>query len=194
MYISLGASCAVSNYLKRSDNHNTLPFDWARINIKQLILVLTNDFKSYNNIKIHKYSENHKSYILKNNYNIQFAHEVLNKYNLDEFKNKLNQRILKFNEILNNRNDEIKFIRFEFSPYRDGYFNEFYKLLNIINNKKKNNCKIYIKLILHKSYKDKDYFNNTKNKLNKVHIETQFFDEFSNDWKYPNINWCDLLK
>ena len=77
---------------------------------------------------------------------------------------------------------------------RISYFNEFCKLLNIINNKKKKNCKIYIKLILHKSYKDKDYFNYTKNKLNKVHIETQFFDEFSNDWKYPNINWCDLLK
>ena len=196
MYISLGASCAVSNYLKKFTHNQTLPFDWTKINIKQLNLVLKNDFKDYNSVKIYKYSTNHDSLILKNDYNVQFAHEIMNKYQLDEFKNKLNNRILKFNQILKESCDEIKFIRFEFSPYKKNYFNDFVKLLNTINNSKIESCNIIIKLILHHSYRDKmDFYNNdTKIKLNKYRIETYFFDEFSDDWKYPNINWYSILK
>ena len=123
-------------------------------------------------------------------------HEIMNKYQLDEFKNKLNNRILKFNQILKESCDEIKFIRFEFSPYKKNYFNDFVKLLNTINNSKIESCNIIIKLILHHSYRDKmDFYNNdTKIKLNKYRIETYFFDEFSDDWKYPNINWYSILK
>ena len=40
-----------------------------------------------------------------------------------------------------------------------------------------------------------DFYNNdTKIKLNKYRIETYFFDEFSDDWKYPNVNWYSILK
>ena len=56
MYVSLGASCAVSNYFKTFTKQQTLPFDWTKINIKQLNLVLKNDFKDYNSIKIYKSS------------------------------------------------------------------------------------------------------------------------------------------
>lgn len=196
MYVSLGASCAVSNYLKKFTHNQTLPFDWTKINIKQLNLVLKNDFKDYDNLEIYKYSNNHESYILKNGYNIQFAHEILNKYQLEEFKIKLKNRIVKFNKILRENTEEIKFIRFEFSPYKKNYFNEFIKLLNIIDDNKQKNCNIIFKLILHTSYKEKMelYNNETKIKLNKYRIETYFFDDYSDDWKYPNINWYSILK
>jgi|TARA_B100000497_G_scaffold123701_1_gene156816 hypothetical protein len=196
MYVSLGASCAVSNYLKTFTKQQTLPFDWTRINITQLNLVLSSNFKEYSDIRVIKYSKNHESYVLKNNYNIQFAHEILNKYELNEFKIKLEKRIIKFYEILNNSVDELNFIRFEFSPYKKGYFNEFIKLLNIIHENKNENCNVNIKLILHKSYEDKlnFYDNEVKIKLNKFRIETYFYNDFSSDWKYPNINWHGILK
>ena len=196
MYISLGGNCAISYHLRKNKNHYRLPFDWSKINLKQLKLVLNNNFKNYADIKIHKYSENHDSYILKNDYNIQFAHEVQNKYTLEEFNKKLIKRINRFNHILENTHDEIKFVRFETSPYKDGYFAEFIELLNIIHEKKLKSCNIHFKLILHISYYDKlDFYNNKiKIKLNKFRIETYFYNEFSEDWKYPKIQWYTILK
>ena len=196
MYISLGGTCAVSNQIKNQKHHKTLPFDWTKITLGQLKLVLKNDFKNYTDIIIHKYSDNHNSYILKNNYNIRFAHEVEKKYTLNEFKKKLENRILKFNKILSETKDEIKFIRFETAPYKQNYFTEFIELLNIIHKKKKKSCNIHIKLILHKSYYDKlDFFHNKiKINLNLYTIKTYFYDDFSQDWKYPNINWYGILK
>ncbi len=195
MYISLGASCAVSNYLKTFTKQETLPFDWTKITITQLNFVLSNSFKEYSNIRIVKYSKNHKSYVLKNNYNIQFAHEILNKYELNEFKIKLDKRIIKFYEILNTKN-ELNFIRFELSPYKKGYFNKFIKLLNIIDKNKNESCNVNIKLILHKSFQNAMnlYNNEVKIKLKKFKIETYFYDNFSSDWKYQNINWYSILK
>ena len=93
MYVSLGALCCIKLFKKFTHNQ-TLPFDWTKINIKQLNLVLKNDFKDYDNLEIYKYGNNHESYILKNDYNIQFAHEILNKYQLEEFKIKLKNRIV----------------------------------------------------------------------------------------------------
>ena len=57
MYISLGGSCAVSNIIRKQDNHKTLPFDWTKITLKQLKDVLKNNFKDYSNIEIFKYSD-----------------------------------------------------------------------------------------------------------------------------------------
>lgn len=195
MYISLGGSCAISNIIRKQDNHQTLPFDWTKITLKQLKDVLKNNFKDYSNIEIFKYSDNHDSYILKNNYNIQFAHEVQNKYSLDEFKQKLDNRITKFNKILSETEDEIKFIRFETSPYKNNYFAEFIELLNIIHEKKNKKCNINIKLILHKSYDNKiDFFHNKiKIHLNLYTIKIYYYNDFSEDWKYPNINWNSLF-
>jgi len=38
------------------------------------------------------------------------------------------------------------------------------------------------------------YDNEVKIKLNKFRIETYFYNDFSSDWKYPNINWHGILK
>ena len=43
-YISLGGTCAISNNIKRKDNHITLVFDWCNISISQLNLVISNNF------------------------------------------------------------------------------------------------------------------------------------------------------
>ena len=67
---------------------------------------------------------------------------------------------------------------------------------DIIHENKNENCNVNIKLILHKSYEDtlNFYDNEVKIKLNKFRIETYFYNDFSSDWKYPNINWHGILK
>jgi hypothetical protein len=113
--ISLGSSCAVANYLKeRNIRHNSYPFDWCKININQLNKVLAMRFHNFHDIKIVKYSDNHPylenysiennsiennsigSFVLKNDYNIIFAHEIINKYDIDNFKERLLERINRF--------------------------------------------------------------------------------------------------
>ena len=194
MIISLGGSCAVSHQIRKQKNNYTLPFDWTRISLKQLTLTLQNNFKNYSNVIIHKYSENHKSYILKNYYNVQFSHEVKKKYTISEFNKKLNNRIKKFNKILEDTNDEINFVRFETSPYYANYFSDFIELLNIIHIIKNKNCNINIKLILHKSYLNKLDFCNNKIKINLNNIKIYYYDDFNINWKYPNIKWTEILK
>lgn len=113
--ISLGSNCAVANYLKEHNmRQNSYPFDWCKININQLNQVLTNHFDNFHNISIIKYSENHPlledyhqeeyfqennslgSLVLKNDYNVKFAHEIIDKYNIDDFKERLLERINRF--------------------------------------------------------------------------------------------------
>jgi len=128
-YISLGSTCAVANYLKKYD-HIRYPFDWCNINIKQLNRVLENDFDNFNDVQYYKLSNNHKhletdneSIIVKNKYNITFAHEIANKYEIDEFKTKLEKRINQFKTT-----KKPYFIRFEYGNCKSYYNEEFYKL------------------------------------------------------------------
>jgi ribosomal protein L33 len=115
--ISLGSTCAVSNYLKEKNlRKESYPFDWCRININQLNKVLANNFNNYNDLSIKKYcekfpyneNENLGSLVLENNYNIKFAHEVLDKYSVEDFKERLVERIKRF-KLLKNPT----FIRYE---------------------------------------------------------------------------------
>ena len=84
IFISLGGNCSVAYHLNDfALRDEAYPFDWCDIKINQLIKVLDDNFKDYNNLKIKKLSENHlnekekSTYILNNDYNIKFAHEVL---------------------------------------------------------------------------------------------------------------------
>jgi hypothetical protein len=114
--ISLGSTCSVANYLKENNmRDSSYPFDWCKININQLNKVLAMKFHNYHEISIVKYSENHPhleykmgSLILKNDYNITFAHEIIDRYNINDFKEKLLERINRFTLL-----DNPIFIRYE---------------------------------------------------------------------------------
>ena len=143
-YISLGSTCAVANYLSFIKKRQiSYPFDWCKINIKQLNNCLENDFKDFINLEIIKYSNYHNSleninnktstngsYILKNSIGITFAHEITQKYKLPEFKEKLTYRITRFNNL-----NKPHFIRYEEHKYKKYYETELHKLIKILDNK-----------------------------------------------------------
>jgi hypothetical protein len=190
--ISLGSNCSVAYQLKQHNyRFNSYPFDWCNIKINQLINVLKNNFVNYENIKINKLSENHPaflnnnsnnpvsnnpkpSYILTNDYNIKFAHEVISNNYLDceEFKNKLIRRINKFKNLIHNRHNPI-FIRIELNNFnKDSY----YLLLNELDKYFDN-----YKLIL--------ISNNNINHKNIINYKLYNFE----DWKYNNLNWKNIF-
>jgi hypothetical protein len=127
-FISLGSNCSVAYQLNKYDyRYEAYPFDFAKTGLNKLISVLETDFKDYTNIEIIKKSVNHKyidkniitdmaSYIVKNYYGIQFAHEIMEK-DIDEFKIKLLRRIERFKKLKNPT-----FIRIETQKFkRDNY-------------------------------------------------------------------------
>lgn len=176
-FISLGSTCAVSYNIKKILQQETYPFDWCKIKLNQLENILSQDFKDFENIEIYKFSENHLyndktgSYILRNKYNVTFAHEVLEKYELNEFKKRLIRRIKLFKKLENPI-----FIRFEINDKKydystllellSSYFSD-YRLIIISKNEPLNNND---KIIYHK------------------------LNNFSDNWKYENINWKNILK
>lgn len=186
-YISLGESCAVAYNLDKFKKRTlAYPFDWSKIKLKDLNKVLENDFKDYDKIEIVKLSDNHKdlkdftqpTYIIKNPYNITMAHEILTINNLDEFKIKLQRRIKRFKDTLKNK---IKFIRLEISPFRESYNQELDKLVHNLNKI----CLDYeLTIICHVSYQDK---------ITNKNIKIEYFDKFSEDWRYLNIDWQKLI-
>ena len=114
--VSLGGTCAVAWNLKRLKiKKQSYPFDWCKMSIPQLNNVLENDFKDFTEVYIKKFSENHHyinstdtsstlpygSFILKNRYNITFAHEVIESKSLLEFKETLKRRIIRFKQLRN---------------------------------------------------------------------------------------------
>jgi len=67
VYISLGCSCATAYQLNKLEvRKKSYPFDWCKVSIKQLNLILENNFKYFNKVNIKKWSENHSSYLLEN--------------------------------------------------------------------------------------------------------------------------------
>lgn len=179
--ISLGGNCSVAYQLKRYKSSETYPFDWCSITIKELCQVLDNIFEDFHKIWIKKFSENHiklssneGTFILKNKYNITFAHEVINKNTIDEFSELLFKRVQRFKKVKNPT-----FIRIE------------------INNLSNLKMKLYLHLIdtLEK------YFENFKliviskfpppfhSKIHHIKL-----DDFSSNWKYSNVNWEKIFK
>jgi len=199
-YISLGESCAVAYNLDRLKKRVlAFPFDWSKIKLKDLNKVLSNDFKDYDKVEIVKLSENHRdleefkqpTYIIKNPYNITMAHEVVSvnitetgeipeiiETKLEEFKIKLQRRIERFRDTLKNK---IKFIRLEISPFKQTYIQELDKLVSILDKL----CPDYeLTIICHISYQDK---------ITNKKIKIEYFDKFSEDWRYLNIDWQKLI-
>ena len=172
--VSLGGNCSVAYQLNKLQlRYSSYPFDWCRIKINKLIQVLNNNFAFYENIVFKKKSLNHENNIIvKNNYNIEFAHEIVHKYEINEFKLTLLKRIERFRQL----NNPI-FIRLECE--------------NLGNNK----------MILYQKLEDllKLYFNNfkiiliSKNKYESQYTTWYKLPKFSEDWKYDYLDWKDII-
>lgn len=183
-YISLGGNCSIAYHLKLRGKTTRYPFDWCNITINQLNNVLENSFENFLNLKFHKLSKNHenfqnlenKSYILKNDYNIKFAHEISHKYNLKDFQLVLQKRINKFLNVT-----EPVFIRLEINNISQNYFEKQYKKL--IQN-------------LFKYFKNFKLIIISKNNsfTFKKNISFIKLDKFSEDWKYTSINWNKIIE
>lgn len=174
-YISLGGNCSVTYQLKNLGlKYESYPFDWSKITINQLISVLENNFTNYDSsIKIHKLSNLHNNtYLLKNNYNVTFAHEVTDENQLNEFKEKIKRRITRFYNLEN-----VVFIRIELTKI------SIEKIINLYNVLEKfvRNYKLIV--IVHKQYK----FN-----INVPNIYILYFDNFSDDWQMNHFDWQQI--
>jgi len=180
--ISLGSNCSVTYQLNKYNlRQQSFPFDWSKITIKQLNKVLESKFKDYENVFIKKFSENHdSSYILSNKYNITFAHEIFNKYNIDEFNQVLLRRINNFIA----QYGAIKFVRIELQSITESYLDELNKLIILLD-------KYFddYKIILLVDYVSKiNYEIHPKIIIKKVVNIDNFID-----WKMDYINWYDIF-
>lgn len=127
-YVPLGYNCSLAYFLKNNNlRFNSYPFDWCQIKIKNIIECFKNNFASFTNFKISKFSENHQnfinssntngSYILSNIYSNKITHEINNINELNNIIDKYNNRIYKllhvnnpcFIIVINNKKD-IKYI------------------------------------------------------------------------------------
>ena len=185
MFVSLGSNCCISYQLKKYNlRYESYPFDWCLITFNQLINVLENNFDNYVLFSLIKNSDNHENFdlltksslLIKNYYNIKFAHELNNdsENELDIFKETVERRIERFKNLNN-----ITFIRIELKRINN------YNIDLLINSLNKYIKKYNLILILYKETKiDINKYNN---------INVYYYDNFSNDWMMNNINWNSIL-
>jgi len=186
-YISLGSNCSIAYQLKKRElKDNYYPFDWCKISILQLIKVLNNNFDEYfESLQIKKISQKHPSLfvdyslILKNNYNIEFAHDIINEAELNKFKNKIKTRIDNFTSI--SITDKIVFIRIELKPIRPIYKEYIIKLVELLNRYSTN---YILKLIINTNVDFTDL---------PVNVQIYKFNKFENDWQMNNIDWDGII-
>lgn len=177
MIVSLGSTCCIAHQLKKLEYKTGYPFDYCNISINKLISVLRNNFDFYTNLNVLKLSDKHKtkdeksSLILKNEYNIKFAHEILYKYELEDFKLKLGYRIEKFKSLENPI-----FIRYECSIVKN--IEEKYNKLKKELDKYFTRYKLII--ICHKD--------------NKNSMESYYYDNFIEDWKRDDLDWKKIIE
>ena len=178
-FISLGSNCSVAWNLKKYNLRQiSFPFDWTNCKINELNDVLKNDFKDFNKLEIKKYSDLHPyfssndnqgTFILKNKYNITFAHEVLLEYEINTFSNKLANRINKFKNMKNPT-----FIRLEQVSVKREKYIELVELL-------KRYFDIFELILVSRE-------NPQIKEINHINLNVNFID-----WKYEHFNWNDLF-
>jgi hypothetical protein len=177
MFISLGSNCCVTYQLNKYNKRNiSFPFDWTKIKINQLINILENDFEKYTEL-IPKYiSEKYDdSYLITNKYKITFAHELFDKYKIEDFQDKLLNRIENFKKYKDN--NDITYIRIELSPLKESYQIKLDKLMELLKDAK------LILIISSKSYIPKLSSN----------IILYTFSDFNDDWQRNDIDWFNIL-
>lgn len=202
LFISLGNTCAIAYQLKLTGLRTlAFPFDWCKISINQINQVLNNNFHKFNELKVVKYSTNHKllplsinnhtiinndgSYILKNSYNILFAHELykINNYHIDNLKNIIDNRIKNF---INAKNENIYFIIHKSNL-------DLVSLHQLINNLKKYFTNFKIIYITNKQSINSDLKSQLTNYQSIKLITIDYNIINWEDWKLTDINWFDLF-
>ena len=106
IHIPLGGDCSVAYQLRQhSIRTASWPFDWCRSSITQLISCLEDDFLQFCNFAIGASSSAHPemdedgnllsggSFIVKNGYGMQLAHELTEPSKLEFYKNRITDRI-----------------------------------------------------------------------------------------------------
>ena len=212
-FIPLGGNCSVSYNLNKLKLRSvSYPFDWSSINLSNLVNVITNDFHKFDEIELVKYSENHNSYIVKNNY-CKFAHEVLYspdnkphnensladilyrniqlKLSFEIFKKKLQKRIFLFKQILDNKDEFKIFVRLETFNYKNNeiYTNYILDLINYLEFNKK----LKFKFILISKINPLSFSNSIllKNRLIWKNFNNYF--QIFTDWRFTHKFWKDIL-
>ena len=197
MYISLGGNCSITYQLNKFNLRNkAFPLDWAKIKINQLINVLENNFENYTeSLQIKGFSDSHQSYIITNDYSIQFAHELINIDELgelkalDDFKDKIKRRITRFQNLSNNYGDKITFIRIELDVPKSNYIDNIIKLVKLIKNYYSN---FILKILIETNSYNTIINNPIFEKLE--YVEIIKFDSYSEDWKMDHINWSSVFE
>lgn len=201
-YISLGSNCCITYQLSKLGIRKcAYPFDWSKITLNQLITILTDDFNDYSKSlefvsisNIHPIIEceikdeikaeaepynliSSSSLILTNKYKIKFAHELGEKYQVKEFKNKMEGRINRFRDLGDNN---VCFVRIELSPLNQSWYSNIIKLHTLLSNYSSN-----FKLILIICSKLEFEF--------PPNIKIYRFDNFDSDWKMDMIDWNNIF-
>lgn len=195
-YISLGSNCSITHQLSKLGLRKcAYPFDWTKITLGQLISILVEDFNDYSKSlefvsisHIHPIIEpetdtnsndliSSSSLILTNKYKIKFAHELKAKYQLDEFKNRLEERVNRFRDL---GDKDICFVRIELSPLNQSWYSNIMKLYSLLCRYSSN-----FKLILIICSKLQFQF--------PPNIEIYRFDKFDPDWKMDTIDWNTIF-
>lgn len=203
-YISLGSNCSITYQLaKLGLRTNTYPFDWCKITLQQLIQILEENFNDYvESLKFVSISNLHpifefnlklgndlnqelniyeiqstNSLILTNKYNIRYAHELGEKYQLEEFKNKLEKRVKRFREL---EDKNVCFVRIELSPLNQSWYSNIIKLHNLLCTYSSN-----FKLILIICSLQQFQF--------PPNVKIYRFDKFDPDWKMDILDWNNFF-
>lgn len=209
-YISLGSNCSITYQLaKLGLRTNTYPFDWCKITLHQLIQILEENFNDYvESLKFVSISNLHpifefdlklmlgyelrqelnmyeiqstSSLILTNKYKIRYAHEIGEKYQLEEFKNKIKERINRFRKLNElEMEKKINFIRIELSPLNQSWYLNIMKLYSLLCGYSSN-----FKLILIICSQIEFQF--------PPNVKIHKFDKFNPDWKMDLIDWNNIL-
>lgn len=196
-YISLGSNCSVTYQLNKLGlRKHAYPFDWGKVSLSQLIDVLSSDFIDFaESIEFKKKSDlyplinsicednypNSKSnsVVVSNKYGIIFAHELASKYQIEDFKSKIQMRIDRFKNLTSNP-DKIKFVRIELNPLKSSWISQINQLTSLLD---KIVCSYELILII----------NSTIQHNFAPNVKIHRFDKFSPDWKMEELDWVNIF-
>ena len=195
MFLSLGGNCAITYQLnKHKLRDKAYPFDWCKIDIKDLIKVLKNNFKDYADVDIYCVSKKYKKFDNNNNILASESTLFINKYCLfaheidykNIFSESLERRIERFKKLsFHSLNNIPIFIRLELKRPTYDYMNQ---LINLCRELNKYFDKFILKLIIHKSFQQ--YYENYCEQYCIVYnVRIYYFNEFSDDWKFDFFDW-----
>jgi hypothetical protein len=180
-FVSLGSNCSVAYQLKKHGKRiEAYPFDFCILSINKLIEVLLESFKDFSNIEVHKLSKNHKmldsdeiSYIVKNKYNVKFAHELSKKEDVLNFSKRLDIRIKRFLDLINPT-----FMRIELQNLKkETFIKKYERLIEILES-----IFINFKIVIISKYE-------------LIHEKVKWIklNKYVTDWKYDYLDWNEIL-